>query len=346
MKQFTQLQKLSAGDQVGIISPSADLAGRFPWVLDLGLKRLKEEFGLEAIEYPTTRSLNNSLEDRARDIMAAFADPANKAVIATIGGDDQIKLLKYLDKQVFLDNPKPYFGFSDNTHLANYLWNLGIPSYYGGCILTQYAMPEQMDDFTVKYLKHALFDHGEYELQRSDIYNDVTGDWADKNSLDVSRLLEPNDQWHWDGEGDVEGILWGGCLESMVVQSSSSVFLPSNEDLNGAILFIESADGNTDSWIANYVLSGFGERGWLSNFTAVLVGRPKAWELDLHRTADEKAKYREEQRKMIVKTIRMYNPTIPIIQNLDFGHTDPQAIIPNGQKARVVSSQQKIFLTY
>ena len=81
MKHFQKLPKLSPGDQVAVISPS---------------------------------------EDRARDIMAAFADPNNKAVFASTGGDDQIQLIKHLDPQVFIDNPKPFFGFSDNTHLHNF----------------------------------------------------------------------------------------------------------------------------------------------------------------------------------------------------------------------------------
>src|SRR6185437_10917693 len=127
---------------------------------DLGLKRLQEVFCLVPKEYPTTRTMGASLEDRTRDVMAAFADPANKAVIASVGGWDQIRLIKLLEPQVFLDNPKPFFGYSDNTHLHNFLWNLGIPSYYGGSTLTQYAMQGGMHDFTVRFLRHALFDEG------------------------------------------------------------------------------------------------------------------------------------------------------------------------------------------
>lgn len=346
MKQFIKLSKLNSGDQVAIISPSADLAGRFPWVEDVGLQRLSDVFGLHAKEYPTTRSLNNSLKDRARDIMSAFSDPANKAVIASIGGQDQIKLLKYLDPDVLRANPKPFFGFSDNTHLSNYLWNLGIPSYYGGCIMTQFAMQGSMHDFTVEYLKHALFDDGEFEMLRSTEYNDITSDWAEKSNLQVPRIMEPNDEWYWDGNNNAEGILWGGCLESMVVQSSTSLYMPKDEDLDGTVLFLESADGNTDAWVAEYILTGFGERGWFDKFQAVLVGRAKAWELDLHRNADEKAKYRKDQRELIVKTIRDYNKDIPIVQNLDFGHTDPQIVLPNGGRIKVIGSEKKIVLSY
>src|SRR6187431_3104565 len=150
MKQHIQLPKVSHGAQVAIISPSAGLPGLFPWVYEAGITQLQAVFGLVPKEYPTTRQMGSSLEDRARDIMAAFADPQNEAVISTIGGSDQIKLLKLLDPQVFLDNPKPFFGFSDNTHLHMFLWNLGIPSYYGGGIMTQYAMQGGMHELTVR----------------------------------------------------------------------------------------------------------------------------------------------------------------------------------------------------
>ncbi len=88
MKAFTPLPKLAQGDRVAIISPSAGLPGKFPWVQDLGLERLRSIFGLMPQEYPTTRQVGSSLHDRARDIMAAFADQQNKAVFASIGGSD------------------------------------------------------------------------------------------------------------------------------------------------------------------------------------------------------------------------------------------------------------------
>ena len=82
------------------MSPSAGLPGLFGWVQDLGLERLRSVFGLVPVEYPTTRTMGASPQDRARDVMAAFADPANRAVFTSVGGDDQVTILKYLDPQV------------------------------------------------------------------------------------------------------------------------------------------------------------------------------------------------------------------------------------------------------
>ncbi|MDB5175986.1 MAG: putative Peptidase LD-carboxypeptidase [Candidatus Saccharibacteria bacterium] len=348
MKDFLTLKKLQRGDQVAIISPSAGLPGLFPWVQDLGLQRLRDNFGLIPKEYPTTRMMGSSLEDRARDVMAAFSDPANKAVFASIGGEDQIKLIKYLDPVVFTANPKPFFGYSDNTHLHNFLWSLGIPSYYGGGIMTEFAFQQQMSDITVKYLNHALFDGGEVAVDVATEFNDIGLNWADQENLQRARVFEPNSGLLWDGERDAEGILWGGCVESLTVQSSTQKYMPSNDELRGTILFIETAEDLPDAWIVEYLLTGFGERGWFDGdvFQAVLVGRPKAWEFDKPNTAEQKAAFKEQQQKTVVSVIREYNQTIPIIQNLDFGHTAPQIALPYGGRARIDSTAQKIFLSY
>lgn len=346
MKQFVKLSKLSKGDQVAVISPSAGLPQVFPWVQDLGLERMRNVFGLEPVEYPTTRVMGSSLEDRAKDVMAAFADPKNKAVFASIGGSDQVKLIKHLDPSVFVNNPKPFFGYSDNTHLHNFLWNLGIPSYYGGGVMNQFGMNAKMFDITVNSLNHALFDEGEYELEVSSEYNDEGLDWSVKENLDKPRKLDKNIGLIWNGEKDVEGVLWGGCVESLIVQSSTAKYLPKDEDLEGTVLFLETAEDIPEHWIVEYLLTGFGERGWLNKFQAILVGRPKAWEFDKQNSEEVKVKYAEKQRKTVIDVVRQYNSTIPIVQNLDFGHTDPQVALPNGGKVRVISGEKKIYLSY
>src|SRR6266508_402891 len=125
----------SPGDRVAVVSPSAGLPQVFPEVYELGLRRLREELDLVPVEYPTTRVLGTPPKDRARDLHAAFADPSITAVLATIGGDDQITVLRHLDSALLQANPKPFFGYSDNTNLLNHLWSLGIVGYHGGSVM-------------------------------------------------------------------------------------------------------------------------------------------------------------------------------------------------------------------
>ena len=64
------------------------------------MQRLTEVTGLVPVEYPTTRAAHATPAERAADLMAAFADPMVRAVLATIGGDDQITVLPHLDPDV------------------------------------------------------------------------------------------------------------------------------------------------------------------------------------------------------------------------------------------------------
>ena len=346
MKQFVKLNKLHIGDQVAVISPSSGLPQIFPHPFELGLKRLQEEIGLVPKEYPTTRIMDAPLEDRARDIMTAFADPLNKAVFTSIGGEDQIQLIKHLDPKIFIDNPKPFLGYSDNTHLHNFLWNLGIPSYYGCAVMTNLGMNVEMFPMTVASINNALFDGNEYEVKASDQYNDIGLDWSDKSNLEVPRTMEQNDGLFWDGDGIVEGTLWGGCVESLIFQATVGKYLPKDDDMEGVVLYIETAEDIPEPWIPAYLLRGFGERGWFDKIRAVIVGRPKAWEFDKPNTAEQKAAYRQEQRSEIITSIRQYNKTIPIIQNIDFGHTDPQILLPSGGKIKVNTHEKTIKLVF
>ncbi|KKS22599.1 MAG: Peptidase U61 LD-carboxypeptidase A, partial [Microgenomates group bacterium GW2011_GWC1_41_8] len=156
-----KLNKLKKGDKVAILSPSFAAPGRWPHVYELGLKRLREVYELEPVEFPTTKKVGASAEERAKDLIDAFGNIEVKAVISSLGGDDQITYIKNLPKEPFVNSPKPFFGYSDNTHFESFLWLNGIPSFYGGSLFVQFAEQGKMNEFTVKYLKYALFDEGE-----------------------------------------------------------------------------------------------------------------------------------------------------------------------------------------
>ena len=79
---------------VAIRSPSSRLRAAPPRTsprpTSSALTRLRDELGLVPVEYPTTRAAEASPEQRAADVQAAFADPDIAAVIASIGGEDQL----------------------------------------------------------------------------------------------------------------------------------------------------------------------------------------------------------------------------------------------------------------
>jgi hypothetical protein len=152
--------KPGPGDQVAVLSPSAGLPEVFPRPFELGLARLRDEFGLVPVEYLATRRMGASGADRAAGIHAAFADPGIAAVIASIGGDDQITVLPHLDAGLLRAHPKPFFGYSDNTCLLAYLASLGIVGYHGGSVMVEFGRPAKMHPVTAASLRAALFTPG------------------------------------------------------------------------------------------------------------------------------------------------------------------------------------------
>ncbi|HEY8456021.1 MAG TPA: hypothetical protein VIL34_10520 [Actinopolymorphaceae bacterium] len=53
-------------------------------MFELGLRRIREELGLEPVEFPTTRKMGASPPARAEDIHAALSDPEITVLMASI----------------------------------------------------------------------------------------------------------------------------------------------------------------------------------------------------------------------------------------------------------------------
>jgi len=342
---WANLTPLTSGDKVAVLSPSFAAPGVFPAVYELGLERLRTEFGLDPVSFPTTAKVGASPKERAADLVAAFTDPTIKAVIASIGGDDQVTYVYDLDPQPFIESPKPFFGFSDNSHFAHFLWLQGIPSYYGGSLFTQYATQGEIHPFTRQYLETALFSRGTHTLQAANEYNDINLDWGDPATLEQNLKYEPSEGWYWDGDGTVSGITWGGCLESIDDMLRHNVPLPPLDAWRDMVLLLETSEELPTASTVGRVLRALGERGYLELVQGVLVGRAKAWEFATPRSAAKKANYRKEQREIITHTVRKYTKA-PIVQNMDFGHTNPQIPMPYGQLATIDCTTQSVTVVF
>lgn len=343
---FVRLPKLKKGDKVAILSPSFAAPGKWPHVFELGCKRIKDVFGLEPVEFPVTKKIGASGEERAKDLISAFESKEIKAVIASLGGNDQITYIKNLPKKPFIDNPKPFFGYSDNTHFINHLWLCGVPSFYGGNLFTEFAMQKEMDEFTVEYLKYAFFDNGQFELKSSPIFNDIGLNWNDKSTLNQKRRYQNNEGWDWDGSNNSEGVTWGGCVESIDELLRHGITIPDLENFKNIVLFLETSEEIPSHDYVRRVLRALGERGILQNINGLLMGRPKAWEFNKQNSDEEKEIYKKGQREMILEIVRKYSLEIPIIQNMDFGHTSPQICLPVGKGIVINSSNKTIKLEF
>ncbi|MDG4863347.1 LD-carboxypeptidase [Streptomyces sp. T-3] len=334
-------------ERVAVLSPSAGLPGVLPMPYELGLRRLQDDFGLRTVEYPTTRKLGSTSEARAADIHAAFADPDIKAVISSIGGDDQITVLPHLDGDLLRANPKPFFGYSDNTNLLLFLRNLGIVGYHGASVMVELGRPGAMHPLTADSLRAALFNSGEYELTAASAYGDIDRPWQDPRTFDSEPEMEPADGWTWHNSNRVvEGISWGGNLEiiSWLLMADRAV-LPLDAHA-GNVLFLETSEEMPRAEEVYRILRSMGERGLLQQFPALLMARAKSWSFDNQLNTQEKALFRRRQQESVLRAFQEYAPDAMVVFDVDLGHTDPQLVIPVGGYIRVDGPAQRITVTY
>jgi muramoyltetrapeptide carboxypeptidase LdcA involved in peptidoglycan recycling len=346
-QRFTYPEKLKLGDRVAVLSPSFGLPAVFPAPFELGLQRLREEFQLEPVEFPTTRVLNADPEQRAADIHTAFADPAITAVITSIGGEDQLKVLRHLDGELLTRHPKLFIGYSDSTNLLHYLWNLGIVAYHGGVVMVQWGRPGAMHPLTRESLRRTLFTCSEYTLPVPTASTDVDKDWADPAALDGEPLLLPAPPWSWHGPPRrVRGPGWGGSLEIVDFQLRTGRHVQPLHAYAGSVLFLESSEELPSAMYVYRLLMCMGERGLLQQFAAVLFGRPKAWSFDFQNEPSAKHVYIRQQHEAVLRAIAEYHPEAVVVLNVDFGHTDPQLVLPHGGEITVDAAAHRITVSY
>ncbi|MEH1097637.1 S66 family peptidase [Micromonospora sp. CPCC 205561] len=334
------------GDRVAVVSPSAGLPALFPHVYELGLRRLREEFGLEPVEYPTTRVLDADPRDRARDLTAAFADPTVTAVLATVGGDDLITVTPHLDDAVLRANPKPYFGYSDNTNVLNHLYRLGVVAYHGGSVLVHLGRPGRPHPLTFDSLRAALFTSGWYDLAPAPQWGDRPGDWRDPATLADEPEMLPGEGWRWQGPSRVvEGRTWGGNLEILHWLLAADR-VPTARELAGSVLMVETSEELPSATEVFRILRNMGERGLLAGFPAVLVGRAKAWDFERPHTPVERRDWADAQRDAVTRALAAYRPDAVVVFDVDLGHTDPQLIVPYGGEVRVDAVARRVSVRY
>ncbi|HET8984880.1 MAG TPA: S66 peptidase family protein [Trueperaceae bacterium] len=339
--------KPRAGERVAVLSPAAGLPAILPLPFDLGLTRLREEFGLVPVEYPTTRQMGASPRARAADVNAAFADPSITAIIASIGGDDLITVLRHLDPDVIRANPKPFFGFSDCTNLLAYLYRLGIVGYHGGAIMTAFGRPLAMHDVTRDSLEAALFSRGEYVLPVPSEFTDIGGRWEDPATFTLEPEMLVHTGWTWHhANREVTGRSWGGCLEIVAWLLMADVAVPPLDEFEGSVLFFETSEEMPPATEVYQVLRNLGERGILERCGALLLGRPKAWTFQTPSTPAERDAFVTAQEEAVARAMSEYAPGTMYVTGLDIGHTDPQLILPYGGNITVDGALRRITVEY
>ncbi len=154
-------KRLRPGSRIAAISLAWGGPSAIPHRYQIGKQQLEEELGVTVVE--TEHALREAdwlaknPKARAHDLMAAFADATIDGIVSTIGGDDSIRTLPYLDLDLIRNNSKVFMGYSDTTISHAACFKAGIVSFYGPSLMAGFAENGGMFPYMAGSLRRTLF---------------------------------------------------------------------------------------------------------------------------------------------------------------------------------------------
>lgn len=312
-------EKLKQGDEVRVIAPARSMSLISQSSRDIANKRfaelgLKISFGEHVEE--SDDFISSSIESRIADLHSAFSDKSVKAILTVIGGHNSNQLLKYIDWQLIKQNPKILCGFSDITVLENAIYaKTGLVTYSG----PHYSSFGQKlyFDYILEYFKKCLMQDAGFDVIASKEWSDDTW-YLDQDK----RKLEKNTGFYVLNPGEAKGTALGGNLCSFNLLQGTE-FIP---NLAGSILFVEDDEltfaENFDRDLQSLIhLPDFAQ------VSGLLIGR-----------FQRESKVTPYILSKIIKSKKELS-NIPVIGNVDFGHTDPKITFPIGGEVEIKATE-------
>ncbi|MFA5729792.1 MAG: S66 peptidase family protein [Candidatus Paceibacterota bacterium] len=316
-------QKLKKGDEVRIIVSSSSFSLLSEETVKIANERLSElglkvTFGKHITE--ADEFLSSSIESRIEDLHDAFLDKNVKAIFTVLGGFNANQILKYIDWNIIKNNPKIFSGYSDVTILNNSIYQkTGIVNYYGPHYST--FGQKLYFDYTLDYFKKCIMSEEKFNITPSNDWSDDA--WyinqEDRNIIKNNGYLIIND-------GEAEGTILGGNLCTFNLLQGTEYFPTFSSDI---VLFLED-DELSNPMIFDRDLQSLIHQPNFEMVKGLIIGR-----------FQKASKISDENLIKIIKTKKELN-RIPVIANVDFGHTDPKITFPIGGEVKIIAKNSEI----
>lgn len=324
MEPLSIPRRVQRGDTVAVVSPSAPAIAAHPHRADRGRAYL-ESLGLNVRVMPNAARregwVSASAEARADDIHRAFLDDEVAVVLASTGGNHSNQLLPHLDYELIGSHPKIFQGYFDITVLHwTFLKFARLQTFYGPALAPELGEYPEVLPYTARFLCAAWFGEEPLRFEPADLWTDEFLDWNEQADLTRARALRPSEGWVTIREGVAKGPLLGGCLETICWHlKGSAAWL----DLAGALLFVETSEEGPSPAHVDAYLTDLEQLGVFDSIAGLIVGRPYG--------------YDEERERTLWRIVeaRTREAGIPVVANVECGHTDPMLTLPLGAVARL-----------
>jgi len=324
---------LKPGDRIAVVTPSWGGPATFPHRYAAGKKFIEERFQLQLVEMPHAAAPAEWIADnpaaRGEDLMQAFRDPSIAGLIASIGGDDSIRLIPHIELAEIRRNPKVFLGYSDITALHFACLKAGLLSFHGPTIMSGFAENCGMSPTSLDSFRRATFRAepiGRLE-NGGEGWTAEHLDWSDVQNQEKARTrMPPSGPRLLQGNGIVRGPLIGGCAEVLEMMKGTA-WWPPLPYWDGAIFFYETSEEAPAADMVQRWMRNFAAQGILPRLSAILLGRPGGAMTEAQRIAQGDA---------VLRALREFDlGDLPVVADLDIGHTDPILTLPFGAMAEL-----------
>lgn len=333
--------RLRPGDRVAAVTLSWGGPGAFPHRYEVGKRQFEERFGVEVVEMEHTLAdpafVAANPAARAADLHAAFTAPDIQGIVSTIGGEDSIRILPYLDLELIASHPKVFLGYSDTTVTHMALRRAGIVSFYGPAVMAGFAENSALHDYLVDGVLRMLFEPAESQAwpPNAEGWTAEFVDWAEPDNQSRRRRLETSTGRRWHGGAATEGHTVAGCLEVLDWLRGT----PWWPDLAGAVLLLETSEEAPPPDTLTRFLRTLALTGELAGLAGLVLGRPGGPDL----AGEDHVLYDQALLRVVREEQGLVD--LPIVTNVDFGHTDPMWTVPQAIRMRLdPGADEMVFL--
>lgn len=308
--------------------------------IDYAIKNIQKH-GFEVIETSNVRKsfklVSSDANTRVNELMELLKNDKVGYIISARGGEFAMEMLEYLQQEskfFYENNPKWIQGYSDNSLILYYLTtNYNIATIHASNLNT-YAM-KNLHEYLLNTFKLLKGDFESEFIQKS--YENYQIEELKEDPQQEFNLTEKVKyiNLNKNDKEEFSGRLIGGCIDVL------SVLLGTKYD--NTINFCDQFKEEGMIWyIDNYGLDPtelyrklwqMKECGWFNNAKGFLIGRTYA--------IKEIGDFTYED--AILKSIGKLN--VPIIYDVDLGHTEPQFVLVNGSLAKFRYENNKGTLT-
>ena len=327
---FVRPAALREGDVVAALSLSSGFVARVPHRYEAGRRQVRAELGWRVVPAPNALRgetyLYRNPQARADDLHWALENREVAGLLSTLGGDDSVRLLPLLDPAVIRAHPKVFLGFSDSTVTHLQFLRAGVTSFYGPALLTDLAEHGGMHGYVSRGVRQAVMDARGFRLRPAPEWTEQHREWLDPDLQEVRRTFAPSGGWVWlQGERPVQGHLMGGCLEVLDMLNGTPGW-PEPALWRGAVLCLETSEDVPTPAQVGYWLRNFAAQGLLAGAAGLVLARPRGY------TPERVEALYGWVRRVLWEAGR---EDLPVLANVDFGHTSPQLTLPFGAQARL-----------